>query len=210
MSQIISDFSHQMQLISPRLFPNSFPFVFSGKMKPIWLCLIFAMVSSCSLKEDPEHELTHLLQITRDFRNDQLRAYPNWEVVDIPYRKVSGRQVPIPELRWWRGVERSFYFPKSGSDNNGFSLHLMLMYNRRQALRLFHSFCRDSMWVENGILSPGSPIFLYRNALVFINREPGCEPMRVNEAVEKLKTTLLQDASSRYGVTQENQGKRKD
>lgn len=199
-----------MQLTTPRFFRSRFPSVFSGKMQPLWVCIMYVLFSSCSLREDPEHHLTDLLQITRDFRTHQLRSFPDWEVVEIPYRKVSGGQVPIQELRWWRGVERSFYFPKAGSDNNGFSLHLMLMYNRRQALRLFHSFCLDSMWVGNGILSPGSTIFLYRNALIFINREPGCDARRVNGVVEELKGTLLRDASARYGVIATTQGIRKD
>lgn len=103
----------------------------------------------------------NLLQTRRDL-----------EAIEIDYQKVKGQKIPVQGLRWWRGVHRSFYFPKDTlqTQDQGSSLHT-LMYNRREALKLFNSFCQDNQWQSLQIISKQSRIYLYQNAVIHLNLE---------------------------------------
>lgn len=136
------------------------------------LTLLFS-ISSCSLKEEPELYLTDILSVGQDFRLGLMQTRPELEAIELEYQSVKGKSVPVPGLRWWRGVHRSFFFPRDTAQfqDQGFSLHTLVMYNRREALKLFQSFCQDEYWQELQIVTPGSHVYLYRNAVIHLNIE---------------------------------------
>ncbi len=158
--------------------------------KCLFLSLLLIQLYACSLKENPEQDLVSMLEVTKNFRTEMLKRYPKWESVEMPYKGVKGKDIPIQGLRWWRGAQRSFYFPKDTVLNQGYSVHFMLMYNRKKALDLFRSFCKDSRWQENQILSNAARVYLYRNSILYINRETETSDVIFEAAARILETRI--------------------
>jgi len=149
-------------------------FSFKSSMGRIVIILTFLFnISSCSLKEEPELYLTDILSVGQDFRLGLLQTRPDLEAVELEYQSVKGKSIPVLGLKWWRGVHRSFFFPRDSAQfqDQGFSLHTLVMYNRREALKLFESFCHDEYWQELKIITPRSHVYLYRNAVIHLNIE---------------------------------------
>lgn len=156
---------------------------------PPILILIYLFISACSLKENPEEHLVEVLKISQDFRMNLLQTRPDLEAIEIDYQKVKGQKIPMQGLRWWRGVHRTFYFPKDTLQiqNQGFSLHTLVMYNRREALKLFNSFCQDTHWQSLQIISKQSRIYLYQNAIIHLNLEPGLSNAEIQQLSQWLE-----------------------
>lgn len=155
----------------------------------IFILVILGFFHSCSLKENPEEHLVEVLKINQDFRMNLLQTRPDLEAIEIEYQKVKGHKVPVKGLRWWRGVHRSFYFPKDTLQiqDQGFSLHTLVMYNRREALKLFNSFCQDTHWQMLQIISKQSRIYLYQNAVIHLNLEPGLSQTEIQQLSQWLE-----------------------
>jgi hypothetical protein len=162
-----------------------------GKM-PLIL-ILFIQLSSCSLKEEPELYLTDILSVGQDFRLGLLQTRPDLEAVELEYQSVKGKTVPVIGLRWWRGVHRSFFFPRdtAKSQGQGFSLHTLVMYNRREALKLFQSFCQDEHWQGLQVLTPRAQVYLYRNAVIHLNIEPKVSELEIQTLHQSLEKRIL-------------------
>lgn len=171
---------------------------------PPLFILIYLFISSCSLKENPEEHLVEVLKISQDFRMNLLQTRPDLEAIEIDYQKVKGQKVPVQGLRWWRGVHRSFYFPKDTLQiqDQGFSLHILVMYNRREALKLFNSFCQVNQWQSLQIISKQSRIYLYQNAVIHLNLEPGLSNAEIQQLSQWLEDKTQKTKGSKSCICQ--------
>jgi len=171
---------------------------------PPLLILIYLFISACSLKENPEAHLVEVLKINQDFRMNLLQTRPDLEAIEIDYQKVKGQKVSVQGLRWWRGVHRSFYFPKDTLQiqDQGFSLHTLVMHNRREALKLFNSFCQDTQWQSLQIISKQSRIYLYQNAVIHLNLEQGLSDAEIQQLSQWLVERIQQAKGSKSCICQ--------
>lgn len=141
--------------------------------------ILICALSSCSLKDNPDTHTSEVLEISKRFQDTFPKVNGNYKTLELPYKKVNGKEVPISELKYWRGIQRLFFVPDENlktQDYSGFSVHTMLFYNRRRAQKVFRSFCQKKIWQENQLLSSGSRIYQLRTAIIYINQEEGLKP----------------------------------